>query len=90
MRVQSDHCLAEYNCHTAELKTCKEKPVADSRFVYVTYIRTTTEKLWRALIEPEFTKQFWCATWQDCQLVWEGGTQRTAATQYDVGIAARI
>ena len=33
--------------------------MADSRFVYVTYIRTTPEKLWRALIEPEFTRQYW-------------------------------
>jgi uncharacterized protein YndB with AHSA1/START domain len=37
-----------------------------SRFVYVTYIRTTPEKLWRALIDPEFTRQYWGATSQDC------------------------
>ncbi len=41
--------------------------MADSRFVYVTYIRTTPEKLWQALIDPEFTRQFWCETWQDCE-----------------------
>lgn len=29
------------------------------RFVYVTFIRTTPEKLWDALIKPEFTKQYW-------------------------------
>ncbi len=45
--------------------------MADSRFVYVTYIRATPEKLWKALIEPEFTRQFWCETWQDC--VWTPG-----------------
>ena len=28
-----------------------------TRFVYVTYIRTTPEKLWRALIDPEFTRR---------------------------------
>ncbi len=33
--------------------------MAESRFVYVTYIRTTPEKLWQALIDPEFTRQFW-------------------------------
>jgi len=33
--------------------------MAESRFVYVTYIRTTPEKLWRALIAPEFTRRFW-------------------------------
>jgi uncharacterized protein YndB with AHSA1/START domain len=42
-----------------------------SSFVYVTYIRTTAEKLWRALIEPEFTKQFWFGVTQDCE--WKAG-----------------
>lgn len=28
-------------------------------FVYVTYIRTTPEKLWNALTTPEFTRQYW-------------------------------
>ena len=28
--------------------------MAESEFVYVTYIRTTPEKLWQALTEPEF------------------------------------
>jgi uncharacterized protein YndB with AHSA1/START domain len=40
--------------------------MAESRFVYVTYIRTTPEKLWQALLEPEFTRQYWAETWQDC------------------------
>jgi len=30
-----------------------------STFVYVTYIRTTPKKLWRALITPEFQRQYW-------------------------------
>jgi uncharacterized protein YndB with AHSA1/START domain len=42
-----------------------------SRFVYVTYIRTTPEKLWQALIDPEFTRRYWCETWQDC--AWKPG-----------------
>lgn len=29
-----------------------------SQFLYVTYIRTTPEKLWQALIQPDFTRQF--------------------------------
>jgi len=41
-------------------------------FVYVTYIRTTPEKLWRALIDPEFTRQYWVETWQDCE--WKVGS----------------
>lgn len=44
-----------------------EKP----QFVYVTYIRTTAEKLWRALLEPEFTRRYWCDTWQECD--WKPG-----------------
>jgi uncharacterized protein YndB with AHSA1/START domain len=29
-------------------------------YVYVTYIRTTAEKLWEALIQPEFTRKYFC------------------------------
>jgi uncharacterized protein YndB with AHSA1/START domain len=29
------------------------------KFVYVTFIRTTPEKLWSALTSPELTKQYW-------------------------------
>jgi uncharacterized protein YndB with AHSA1/START domain len=39
--------------------------MAESKFVYVTYIRTTPEKLWRALREPEFTRKFWVDTVQE-------------------------
>jgi uncharacterized protein YndB with AHSA1/START domain len=42
-----------------------------SAFVYVTYIRTTPERLWQALIEPEFTMQFWAGTTQACD--WKVG-----------------
>ena len=30
----------------------KERPMAESRFVYVTFIRTTPERLWHALLGP--------------------------------------
>jgi len=33
--------------------------MARSTFVYVTYIRTTPEKLWSALTDPEFMRQYW-------------------------------
>lgn len=45
--------------------------MAESRFVYVTYIRTIPEKLWQALTDPAFTRQYWCNTWQDCE--WKKG-----------------
>ena len=28
-------------------------------FIYVVYIRTTPERLWEALTNPEFTRQYW-------------------------------
>jgi len=39
--------------------------MAQSQFVYVTFIRTTTEKLWQALLEPEHTRKFWFGMTQE-------------------------
>jgi uncharacterized protein YndB with AHSA1/START domain len=36
-----------------------------STFVYVTYIRTTPQKLWSALIDPEFNRQYWFGAYQE-------------------------
>jgi len=47
--------------------------MAGSQFVYVTYIRTTPEKLWKALTEPEFTRQYWFATTQESD--WKPGAK---------------
>jgi uncharacterized protein YndB with AHSA1/START domain len=33
--------------------------MAQSTFVYVTYIRSTPQKVWEALTTPEFAKQYW-------------------------------
>lgn len=33
--------------------------MAGSRFVYVTYIRTTPERLWEALLDPDFSAKAW-------------------------------
>jgi uncharacterized protein YndB with AHSA1/START domain len=38
-----------------------------STFVYVTYIRTTLEKLWSALTKAEFMKQYWFGTHSESQ-----------------------
>ena len=43
----------------------------ETKFVYATYIRTTPDKLWAALTEPEFTKQYWAGTWQESE--WKKG-----------------
>jgi uncharacterized protein YndB with AHSA1/START domain len=42
------------------------------KFVYVTYIRTTPGKLWDALTKPEFTRAYWCETWQES--TWDAGS----------------
>ena len=47
--------------------------MAESQFVYVTFIRTTPEKLWRALMDPEFTRQYWFASVQECE--WKPGAR---------------
>jgi uncharacterized protein YndB with AHSA1/START domain len=46
--------------------------MADDRFIYVTYIRTTPEKLWAALKEPEFTRQYFFGVTQESE--WTPGS----------------
>ncbi|HUO88703.1 MAG TPA: SRPBCC family protein [Rhizomicrobium sp.] len=36
-----------------------------SQYVYVTYIRTTPQKLWEALTTPEFIKRYWFGMTQE-------------------------
>jgi uncharacterized protein YndB with AHSA1/START domain len=43
-----------------------------STFVYVTFIRTTPEKLWEALTKPEFQRQFFFGATQECE--WKLGS----------------
>lgn len=44
---------------------------AASSFVYVSYIRTTPEKLWSALTDAEFMKRYWFGTY--CESEWKAG-----------------
>ena len=47
--------------------------MAKSTFIYVTYIRTTPEKLWSALTEDvEFMKQYWFGS--HCESRWTAGS----------------
>ena len=46
--------------------------MARSTFVYVTYIRTTPEKLWSALTDGEFMKQYWFGV--HCESEWTAGS----------------
>ena len=41
-------------------------------FVYVTYIRTTPEKLWEALTSPEFNRKYWMGAHQESD--WRKGS----------------
>lgn len=43
-----------------------------SHFVYVTFIRTTPAKLWEALTEPQFIRQYWFNTTVECG--WKKGS----------------
>jgi uncharacterized protein YndB with AHSA1/START domain len=42
-----------------------------SKFVYVTYIRTTPERLWTALTTPDFIQQYWRGARADAE--WKPG-----------------
>jgi uncharacterized protein YndB with AHSA1/START domain len=46
--------------------------MANSSFVYVTYIRTTPEKLWSALTDVEFVRQYWFGV--RCESQWTAGS----------------
>ena len=46
--------------------------MSKSTFVYVTYIRTTPERLWSALTTREFTRQYWLGA--HCESDWKPGS----------------
>jgi uncharacterized protein YndB with AHSA1/START domain/DNA-binding transcriptional ArsR family regulator len=44
----------------ADLKQALESPMTDEpAFVYTTFIKTTPERLWKALTDPAFTRRYW-------------------------------
>jgi len=54
-----------------------------STFVYVTYIRTTPEKLWSALTDTEFIRQYWFG--MRCESQWtEGSSWRLVSEDGEV------
>jgi uncharacterized protein YndB with AHSA1/START domain len=46
--------------------------MASETFLYVTYIRTTPDKLWAALTTPEFQRQYWFGVVQESD--WKAGS----------------
>jgi uncharacterized protein YndB with AHSA1/START domain len=60
-----------------------------SQFVYVTYIRTTPERLWSALTGPEFARQYWRGVYPDAE--WKpGGAWKLMFPDGRVGDAGEI
>jgi uncharacterized protein YndB with AHSA1/START domain len=45
--------------------------MAHSSFIYVTYIRAPQQKVWDALTQPEFQKQYWFGVHQES--AWKAG-----------------
>ncbi|WP_280275616.1 ArsR/SmtB family transcription factor [Nocardia wallacei] len=58
----------------ADLKTALEGTNMSEEFVYTTYIKTTDRKLWQALTDPAFTKQYWGASFDTD---WQPGSVMT-------------
>jgi uncharacterized protein YndB with AHSA1/START domain len=58
-----------------------------NRFVYVTFIRTTPAKLWEALTDPKFMRQYWFDSAAEC--AWTKGAPwklvRSDGTVTDTG-----
>ena len=54
-------------------------------FVYTTYISTTPERLWQALTEPAFTRQYWDGLAFESD--WQAGSKMTVHLKDGVTIA---
>ena len=68
----------------ADLKRALEDmPVDRPSFVYVSYIRTTPERLWQALTEPAFTERYWGMVFRSD---WKAGS-RYVLHQFGLSIA---
>ena len=46
--------------------------MTDKTFIYVTYIRTSPERVWEALTKPEFTRRYWFGAHQETD--WKVGS----------------
>jgi uncharacterized protein YndB with AHSA1/START domain len=61
----------------------------ESSFVYVTYIRTTPERLWSALTSAEFARQYWRGAYPNAD--WKlGGSWKLMFPDGRVGDAGEI
>jgi uncharacterized protein YndB with AHSA1/START domain/DNA-binding transcriptional ArsR family regulator len=65
---QRVHALADLK------RALEDTPMERPEFAYTTYIRTTPERLWRALTEPAFTERYWGVTFDS---EWNAGSPLT-------------
>jgi hypothetical protein len=70
---ERDHlqALAEFEAATSK-RPQTLNPMQPPKFVYVTLISTTPEKLWAALTDPRFTVQYWGGT--SIESDWQAGS----------------
>ena len=60
-----------------------------STFVYVTFIRTTPDRLWEALTTPEFMREYWFG--MHCESTWAPGSPwRLVFTDGSIGDMGEI
>jgi len=55
-------------------RALEDTPMDRPAFVYMTFIRSTPEKLWRALTQPAFTRRYWGVSFETG---WEAGSTMT-------------
>lgn len=72
----------------------KNEAISNERFVYVTYIATTADRVWQALINGELTKQYWAGNenisdWQK-DSAWQHRSSDPARTVRVVGKVIEI
>src|ERR1700761_8788878 len=63
---------AGFRRSTTSNMPCRRTTMTKSEFVYTTYIKTTPEKLWNALTNTEFMKQYWFGAL--CLSDWKAGS----------------
>ena len=58
-RINDEACTVAFACRTFIQPDAKEIAMDKVQFVYETYISTTPEELWNALIDPKITAKYW-------------------------------
>src|SRR5438105_5432099 len=66
-------------CCASSKRDWKRMTMTKPSFVYVTYIATTPERVWRALVDTDVTRQYWVDPQAGCARVnvsdWKPGSR---------------